>query len=275
MSLFQGQAIAQSEIPPEAKPSEKINGDYDSVKPTALPEHKPTATSEAVKAPSQERTGFAKDVDFEDATPEQMKEAKRFYKSCSKNESLRKKHDCNCLATEFLGARMKLGASLKAGEIYQNISGECPVGVQKVTEEDPLADQDYSEEQLKEANGVYEECKGNFNMRTYHNCKCMAATFLQERVKQGRLVARDVVLTSLRSKCLNGTDTAGLAYNECMGNPIMVPGNISEPKKFCECYANEFGKTYQNFKGNMSGSASQDIAITAMGECQIKLMGMR
>lgn len=212
-------------------------------------------------------------VDIGKATDKQIDEAQRFYKACKNNEELSAEHDCRCLAGEFLVARMKRGDDASYKRVFADVRSLClvdPKAKKNLGNQDSagLGDE-YTEAQVKEAQGVYLWCKNDSFMPIYYDCKCMAGEFIEKRREMGRIPNRDHVLSKLKGTCLNSTEMAGYLYSDCIKKPGQLPLRTKDPKKFCECYANEFAKGFSTLEGtDVSMNATSALAGMAMNKCQ-------
>lgn len=233
--------------------------------------------AEEKKAPeeSQKKKQESAKSDIGKATDKQLEEAQRFYKSCAKNENMNTAHDCRCLAGEYLAKRVALGNSVAAKEIYAKVRGLC------IKDSDAseggsgvgLGDE-YTDKELEEAQEIYNQCMGDNSMKLNHDCRCMAARFLEKRKTEGRLAGGDHILVNLRNECRNGPDVAGHLYMDCIGKPEFLPIGITDPKKFCECYANDYAKEYEKFQGEINDGTRTQISMIVLGTCRNKQQEM-
>ena len=105
------------------------------------------------------------------------------------------------------------------------------------------------EERDEEAQYIYERCTKNYMYSSFFECACVAGAFRMERDVsddlQGVILSR--IYESRQSPCINTTNIAGTMYEECMGNHSKSSKLIRrgiDPKKMCQCYANEIALTY-------------------------------
>ena len=252
--------VTESNAPP---PSDESPTPVVSEKPTTAPDQ--SALSDSTKESAKEKDPIAR------ATDAQIKEAQVFFKRCSGNEMLDAQHDCRCLAVEFLSTRVQLGDSVNYKKILTSIRSSClkTDGNQQELPDEGEAGlkEEYTDEELKEAQTVYEYCKGNAFMRRRHDCRCMSAKFLDQRQKIGRFESYELVLSSLRNDCLSGVNMAGDIYTRCISAPNAVPSGVRDVKAYCECYANSYGKEFEASSGNMSMSKEKMLGMVLAGQC--------
>jgi len=211
--------------------------------------------------------------DFSKATDLQIEEAQNFYKSCKKNEDLSSVHDCRCLAGEYLASRMALGEGASSREVFSKVKALCikdSENGEALSPDESTGTSEYTDEQIDEAQDVYEMCRKHSVMSVKHDCRCMASEFIQLRKEKGRLVDQLELLVYIRGKCYNGTSVAGSIYSDCISNPDMLPPLVKNAKAFCECYANEYAKAYEDRKTEMYISDAKNLALVLMGSCQHK-----
>ncbi|MGH1398045.1 MAG: hypothetical protein ACRBCT_02415 [Alphaproteobacteria bacterium] len=110
------------------------------------------------------------------------------------------------------------------------------------------------DEFLLEAKNFVRQCEGNSQLALYYNCECMGAAFLDERIKQGPDVsASSIELQLARGKqCKDASGIAAQRYESCFNMPVELPRDMT-PEQYCECYANEFAKVFEEY-GGMFGS---------------------
>lgn len=242
-----------------------------------MPEEREAQRQEEAKAKAAEKAAKeaetaknTKDLDISKASDGQIAEAQRFFKSCTKNEDLNAEHDCRCLAGEFLANRMVLGDNAPAKEVYAAVRHLCVLDPNAPRDEDEqvgLGDE-YTEEELAEAEGVYKACSAELMMRLNHDCRCMASTFLQKRKERGRIPKTDEILGGMRNMCRNGTEMAGYLYTDCIGKPEFLPPVVTDAKKFCECYASGYAKEYEKSNKDNNAHTRTALALQVMGTCQ-------
>lgn len=231
-------------------------------------EAKAKAAEQAAKEAQTAKS--TKDLDLSKASDGQIEEAQRFFKSCTKNEDLSYDHDCRCLAGEFLANRMTLGDSVPAKEVYAAVRHLCAIdpNTKRDGDEQVGLGEEYTDEELDEAQTVYKNCMSDQLMSLNHDCRCLASTFIQKRKTRGRIPKADEILATMRSECKNGTELAGYLYTDCINKPEFLPPVVSDPKKFCECYASGYAKEFEKTTVENNVNTRSAIAMIVMGTCQ-------
>lgn len=236
-----------------------------------MPEEQEAANKAEPKTSDQKAPATGADkVDISKASDQQIEEAQRFFKSCTKNEDLSLDHDCRCMAGEFLANRMALGDSVPAKEVYAAVRHTCAIdpNAKRDDNEQVGMGQEYTDAELDEAQEVYNSCLGNQLMRLNHDCRCMASTFLKKRKERGRIPKADEIISGLRHECKNGTEMAGYLYTDCINKPEFLPPVVTDAKKFCECYASGYAKEYESMTAENNVNTRGAIAMIVMGKCQ-------
>ncbi|MDH5722301.1 MAG: hypothetical protein OEY94_03145 [Alphaproteobacteria bacterium] len=215
---------------------------------------------------------------FEDATDEQLREAQAYYKFCSDNESYNRIKDCKCSAAEYLDVRVTMGDTMKESEILEIIKNRCLKDEKRYgqlpadTNHDDDEISKLTDKELEEVESVLQECKGSYYMRTFLDCECIAAKFLDERKRLGPISHVNNIMARLRNdkECKNSVDAAGKAYMTCMDD-AMVPSITNAPRKdFCECVAEEWVKQFEAYQGDLTSRARNSWSSTAMIRCSAK-----
>ncbi len=201
------------------------------------------------------------------ATDTQLKEAQRFYKKCTSNESMNERKNCKCAATSYLETRITLGDEGSVDDIMKINRNKCLKNENDALNEDskPL---DVTDAQRKEAEEVYHYCKTNYRYRIHYECDCFAARFLDERIKQGPLISRADIFGQLRMECRNVVEKIGIEYTSCMTRPML--GNIGniELKDYCECYAREWARLYEAYAGSAKSFSEKSMTLQAKAQCR-------
>ncbi len=203
------------------------------------------------------------------ASDAQIKEAQIFFKRCTGNEALNSAHDCRCLAVEFLGARVQFGNDVDYRRILSSIRSTClKAEAADITDDGPAGLQDeYTDSEIKEAQSVYDYCENHAFMKRRHDCRCIAAKFLEERQEVGRFESLELALSNLRNECLSGVNKAGAIYSDCISSPGGVPPGVRNIKTYCECLASTYGKEFEANSGNMSMAKEKMMGMRIAGQC--------
>lgn len=90
-------------------------------------------------------------------------------------------------------------------------------------------------------------CKQDVNLYRYYNCECFAARFLDERIKLGPDATRNTIKLNIEDTCQDTTLAVGNEFEKCMKNTLVLPMNM-DPEAYCKCFANNFGKIYEDSK---------------------------
>lgn len=209
-----------------------------------------------------------------DATDRQMRESKAFYRHCVKNAALDKRHECKCLAAEYLIKRIEYGDKEKSGFIISKLRNVCLKPEYKDDIKSEEYDEDMSEipqEILDEADTVYNDCAANTDLSAYHDCECLAGKFLKDRMELGPMAFQNNILSKYQGECKNPAGIAGNRFTNCMANwKLNVPKDM-RPRAFCECYAKTYAEQYEKITGAMSGQSKSQMDSFAYGTCDNKL----
>ena len=203
------------------------------------------------------------------ATDEQIKEAQRFYNSCTDNATLSKQKDCKCAAAAYLETRVRLGDAASVNEIMDENINTCLLDEKagKIEDVERLDLENVTQQQLDEAEEVYNWCMDNPENKRVIDCECLAAEFLDLRMKRGPIESQNVlVLEITQHGCRNIVETTGLEYGRCMGGMGFDYHGI-RPKDYCECYARIWGKLFKDYAGQMDEYKKSSIRFKARRAC--------
>ncbi|MCB1784107.1 MAG: hypothetical protein KDI13_08920 [Alphaproteobacteria bacterium] len=208
--------------------------------------------------------------EFSKATDEQVAEAQKFYHECKGNEFMSQDHDCRCLAGEYLNQRISLGDDVDASVIMDKIRPLClkDPNMEVGTGKDNLSE--YSDEELKDAQRIYNMCKTNVKMQTFYDCRCLSAKYIDKRHTDGAFASDDEVLLAFKDDCKNVPEIAGYKFNTCMGADYLFVPKGARAKDFCECYGNAAATLYANHRGRVSEAAKLNLDGAALAECKMK-----
>lgn len=214
------------------------------------------------QAPTEESNAFAR------ASDAQIDEAQKFYKKCKDNETLNARKDCKCAATSYLETRLKLGDSATVEQITAENINSCLKDEKSMIQDPKKVKVEVTETQMKEAESVYAWCKGDYDVSRQLDCECLASEFLQKRIEEGPILGRDIILGSLGGKCKNLVESAGAQYQQCMSGAAVKKTYGIERKKFCECYARAWTKSYEAQSGNFNPRMKMSYGTKAIGQCK-------
>lgn len=204
------------------------------------------------------------------ATDTQIVEAQRFYKHCQNNVSMSARKDCKCAAAVFLETRMELGDSASVDTIIDENINTCLLDSKKnnIDAETRLEAQKITEQQKQEAQGVYDSCMIDRAMQRNTDCECLAAKFLDLRLKRGPMADRDILILNITQHgCRNVVETTGLAYGICMQGSSFDYNGI-RPKDYCECYARRWGELFEKYTGKMDEYKKESMRLHSRLYCK-------
>ena len=123
------------------------------------------------------------------------------------------------------------------------------------------------DEVFREAKIFEKYCSIQPNFRPYYDCECLAASFLDERIEQGPDASRSSIMLAIEDRCQDATEAAGIQYNTCLGNALLLPRNI-EPEAYCSCYANQFAEIFEDNKVKPGPGNLTRVQTMAHTECR-------
>lgn len=232
------------------------------------PETNETETQAAPEPQETENNSEDNGNVFARASDAQIEEAQKFYKKCKGNETLSARKDCKCAATSYLETRLRLGNSATIEQIIAENINSCLKDEDSMIEQPDRVKIEVTEVQMKEAESIYNWCKGNYDVSRELDCECLASEFLQKRVEEGPMIGRDIILGSLGGKCKNLVDTAGAQYQQCMSGAAVKKTYGIERKKFCECYARAWTKNYEAQTGKFNPRMKMSFGVIAIAQCK-------
>jgi hypothetical protein len=108
---------------------------------------------------------------------------------------------------------------------------------------------DLQNQLLDESQSVHDECSKKLDYPYFHDCQCIASTFLEARLKRGPDVNRYSILNDIGSKCVNKPGIAGHSYDECINRlSFLAPQTRQltdkEIEPFCRCFARTMALRY-------------------------------
>ncbi len=207
---------------------------------------------------------------FSKASDKQIEEARKFYDSCTENETMNNLKNCKCAASEYLDKRSELGDEASIKEIMSANANKClkdDKNSSSANGEHKTDISDVTEAQLAEAEGILENCQNTLKLSRYYDCECYAAKFLDGRIKKGPLVSQEEILMSFYSECRNIVETTGYEYTKCMAMTTKQPVKNIEPKDFCECYARQWAKQFESYQGLINLSSKTQMKLRARSYC--------
>lgn len=212
----------------------------------------------------------AQEDSLKDIAPAYLKEMDRFYAYCAKEPTLSEHYDCRCLSMKFLDKRRERGEDVRVDDILASIRGQCAQGEGEAPPfpADAALMGGYTQEEIDEADGVFQSCKSNPEMTMAYDCECFAAKYLDERVQRGPEPPGSYITMLVSQTCPNPEGVAGNTYESCLGRPGLMPlprGKTVE--QYCECYANEYAKLYKQAGQGYNSTVRVELQSRAMDAC--------
>ena len=96
---------------------------------------------------------------------------------------------------------------------------------------------------IVEAEQFLDRCLIDPKYTQFYNCDCLAANYLDERLKDPFEQA-GVITMNIQGRCIDPSLATGEAYLSCLNNGTIFP-DITDPEAYCECYAREFGIIFE------------------------------
>lgn len=140
--------------------------------------------------------------------------------------------------------------------------------------ETPSPYEDVPDEYLIEAQNYFESCEADSNISQYYDCRCMAAQYLDERIKTGPKTAPSSITMEIGRGCMDEASIAGNTYEECLSRAPVLPKNMSV-EKYCSCYANSFARIYSRSGVELSSKSKIKIQAQAGVICEDPALGRK
>lgn len=131
----------------------------------------------------------------------------------------------------------------------------------------PTNYEDIPDEYLDEAQRFGEYCKKEINLRQWHDCECLAVKYLDHRIKVGPEAHSSVIMLAIEEQCPDATEAAGVRYQQCIGDALLMPENIPI-EQFCTCYANTFARLFEAGQYEPGSGTSIKLQVKARLECE-------
>jgi len=100
---------------------------------------------------------------------------------------------------------------------------------------------------LNEADLFFQHCEATYKLRVHHDCECLAAYFLDERIKLGAKASRTRIMGEIKTRCIDASEEAFNLYTTCKSNTLLLPKDIAA-EVYCTCYGNEYAKIFDERK---------------------------
>jgi hypothetical protein len=167
----------------------------------------------------------------------------------------------------FFILALAVGVLLPAAPASAQQASSAPPVTRGQLQGDAVVPAPPTQEQIREANGVYQNCESGVSERSYFDCQCVALTFLQHRVQDKKLGGRSLTAPDIediaRKSCPNTVGIAGMTYTRCLSwAPRMRP----DYEAFCECYANEYANTFSR-SPTTSIRRAEALSTVSMNQC--------
>ena len=108
----------------------------------------------------------------------------------------------------------------------------------EVKEIDPKDIPDILMDEMKE---IERRCESNYFYSSFHDCRCIAVKFLDERMKSDPEIAQFMIFRRVSAQCPDKTAIAGFVYRNCYD---MMKRNRPDFVNFCECVADDMTRKY-------------------------------
>ncbi len=108
---------------------------------------------------------------------------------------------------------------------------------------------DLQQEILDETELVHSDCTKKLDYAKFHDCGCIAATFMDERLKRGPDAHQYIILNEIGNGCVDEPGVAGASYDLCINQMVYISPATrgfreAELKPFCECFARTMAARY-------------------------------
>jgi hypothetical protein len=163
----------------------------------------------------------------------------------------------------FLGLTL-IGAPLQA---FAQTADPSAVTNEILNQEPEIPKQEIPDSYLVEADQFFKYCQAEPSYNKYFNCECMAAQFLDERIKVGPQKSRSGIVQAIGKGCADATNAAGSYYQMCLGSGSLLPDNIPA-EEYCSCYANKFAQLYEQSGQKPSSKIFVQIQTAAHMQCR-------
>jgi hypothetical protein len=107
-----------------------------------------------------------------------------------------------------------------------------------VKEIDPKDIPDILLEEMKE---IERRCESNYFYSSFHDCRCIAVKFLDERMKSDPDIAQFIIFRRVNAQCPDKPAIAGFVYRSCYD---MMKRDRPDFVNFCECVAKDMTEKY-------------------------------
>ncbi len=120
-------------------------------------------------------------------------------------------------------------------------------------------------EWFQEADAFLKKCEGKPTLTQYYNCDCLAAEYLQERIKNPN-IDESAIMMEISHSCVDASEAAGYQYERCLGNSPLLPRKM-DPQEYCTCYANTYAKAFERYKTSVNSKVIVELQTQAHIAC--------
>ncbi len=133
-----------------------------------------------------------------------------------------------------------LNAPFDTDTIPQSLSSDnAPLREQGPRSIDPA---DIPEILMNEMKEIERNCEANYFYSSFHNCRCVAVKFLDERLKSDPDIPQSTIFKRVNAQCPDKIAIAGFVYRSCYD--FMKFHRPDDYVDFCECAAKDVAEKY-------------------------------
>ena len=127
---------------------------------------------------------------------------------------------------------------------------------------------DIQDEIIHESEVIYKDCENSELFNRMHDCECMAAKVMEERILNGPDRKTFSLKAKVQKSCIDVPAIAGYGFDRCQKQVRDYEPEIHD--ELCSCYANQLAKSYEkNSRSTLSYLAR--LGANAMVSCKKKL----
>jgi hypothetical protein len=132
---------------------------------------------------------------------------------------------------------------------------------------------DIPQEALDDMNDFHEYCNKDILVRQHYDCDCLSATYLDQRIKEGPIADRSVVMSKIMEQCVSVSAAAAYGYERCQGYGSMNYDGGMEPEEYCACVGNNYALLLKQSGYGLSGRMMRSFMTSATLRCQTPTSG--
>lgn len=95
---------------------------------------------------------------------------------------------------------------------------------------------------MNEMKEIEKNCRDNYFYSSFHDCRCIAVKFLDERLKSNPETAQSTIFKRINAQCPDKVAIAGFIYRSCYD--FMKFHRPQDYVAFCECTARDVAEKY-------------------------------